>query len=238
MKKIVLFILLMLPVAVMGQKMSDEMTFGQIFAVGNTLNSLPQIDSLRYIIQEGDTIWEGDENFLGAVVYKACLSNSVNNICGITFGSSFEESHNALEKKFGHSTYSTNNSILYKGITYSGEFFDNVIFFFQHERDKSYLSQVIFTRDVKSMDDAIQTKQSFQEKLSRKYTSIYRVDEELTVGGLPPLPFLKPMKIDNPRTTYEMGFGFEIKILSNDNYKFPYFVRIMYGPYEYVKEDF
>ena len=39
-------------------------------------------------------------------------------------------------------------------------------------------------------------------------------------------------------TTAEMGFGFEIKIVKQDNYEYPFLVRIMYGPYEYVKEDF
>ena len=36
-------------------------------------------------------------------------------------------------------------------------------------------------------------------------------------------------------TVYETS---QIKIVKQDNYEYPFLVRIMYGPYEYVKEDF
>ena len=243
MKKIVFFIMLMLPVAVLGQtgeSILNEMPAAQVMAIGSIINSLPQKDSLRYIIQNGDSVWEKKDTarFFEAVVYKALVENTVTDICGLPFGSSYETARNILDRKYGRPTYSTQNNIMYKSITYGGVRFDDVVFFFQHDGNNSYLNQIIFVQNARSWKDAVQIKDGFRERLSRRYSFIYPIDEELTVGGLPPAQFIKMGKVDNPRTTAEMGFGFEIKIISQNEPEYPYFVRIMYGPYEYVNENF
>ena len=93
MKKIVLFILMMLPVAVIGQNtgsITDNLTPGQLYAIDAILKKLPCKDSLRYIISENDTIWERKDaaKFLYEVVYRAYKENTITEICGIEFGSS------------------------------------------------------------------------------------------------------------------------------------------------------
>lgn len=64
-------------------------------------------------------------------------------------------------------------------------------------------------------------------------------DSDMSMGGLQPVP--NSHLINEPIvgcTSSELGYGFDINIVEKDDYKHPYFVGILYGPYEYVKEDF
>jgi len=243
MKKILLFILMILPVAVMGQNtgsITDNITPGQLYAIDAILKKLPCKDSLRYITSENDTIWEKKDaaKFLYEVAYRAYKENTVTNICGIEFGSSLTDAKNLLENKFGETIYCTEDVIMYENKSYGGNRFDLIIFTFQSDRHKSYLNQVAFAKYAKDKEEAIQIKNNFHHKLLRKYPSVREIDEEMSVGGLPPILKNGNSEIYTGITTAEMGFGFEIKIVKQDNYEYPFLVRIMYGPYEYVKEDF
>lgn len=243
MKQIVLFIFMMLPVAVMGQTQDpflEKLPVGTIHAIGSILNKTPQKDSVLYIVSKGDTVWQKNDpgKFFYLVSYQAMTENVVKSICGVAFGSSYEETKDKLRNKCGRPVYSTQNELLYNNISYGGEYFDDLLIKFQHNNVRSYLCQAIFVKNARDWENAKEIKKSLCNRLSRHYSSIYNIDEELSVGGLPPAEFLKVPQIENPSTTSEMGFGFEIKILKQDKYDYPYFVRIMYGPYEYVKEDF
>jgi len=77
------------------------------------------------------------------------------------------------------------------------------------------------------------------KRLSKRYPSMIGEDLDVSMGGLQPVPNSHLVnEVVVGCTTSELGYGFEIKIIENDDYRHPYFVRIMYGPYEYVKEDF
>ena len=237
---VLLFILLMLPMTMFGQtgdKVLNEMPSGQIKAIHTVLTSLPQKDSLRYVILNGDTIWEKKDakSFFQAVISKAFEDNTVKKVCGVSFGDTYDNIRTTLYEIFGRPVEITESSIHYKNLSFGEEQFDDVSFIFQQEgnQKKNYLNQVVFIKAAKSREDATQVSSILHKRLSCSFWSIIVVDDELIVGGLPPIPFLKTKKNTNPRTIAEMGFGFELNTISPKDPENPYLVRLMYGPYNY-----
>lgn len=245
MKKSILYVFMFLPCTLLGQNISlgDDMSVGMVHAVGSIIKSQVQENDGRFIVVNNDTIREktNQEDFLAAILYQAVARNTVTEIAGIPFGSSYEDAAVALERKFGKAFYSTRNEILYKNISYGGERFDNVLFCFQYDKHRSYLNGAVFALEVQNRNKALLSKKRFHQLLAERYPSAFLIDEELTAGGLPPIPYSKAVSwndIQEGQTSSEMGFGFEINVVAQDKYDYPYFVRIKYGPYEYVKESF
>ena len=212
--KIIFFIILMtLPMAVFGQETESgiyNLTPGQLYAIDAVLNKLPCKDSLRYIISDNDTIWEKKDaaKFLYEVGYMAYKENAITKICGIKFGSSFADSKSILRNKFGEPVYCTNDVIMYKNKSYGGNRFDTIAFMFQSDGHKAFLSQVIFAEDAKDKEEAIRIKNNYHHKMSKRYSSVREIDEEMSVGGLPPIQTKGYTEIYEGITTAEMGFGF------------------------------
>lgn len=238
MKKIGVFILMILPVSVFGQvgnHLFDEMSDGQTKSIQATYSTLPEKDSCRYIVMDSDTLWEKKDTllFYQAVIRKAFSDNVVMKVCSVSFGLHYEFVRYILEKHYGQPVYHVPGHILYKDIFYDGEQFDDISFIFQKDDNEDcYLNQIIFIKNAATHAAAVQIKNTLQEELSWHYSSIVTVDDELTVGGLPPATFLSVNKEANPITTVEMGFGFEIRILSPEECGSPYYVMVKYGPYK------
>lgn len=159
---------------------------------------------------------------------------TVKEICGVPFGSSFEKSKEMLENKYGYPEFNTDRNIItYKHKSYAGIMFNSIHFLFQSDGTQSYLNGCVFILDAKSLGDAKQKQEMLYKKLSEKYFMLDDTDSDgnkFYYGGYPPIPD------DN-------GVGFSIEILKYDSelsrvYGHPYAARLAYGRYNYVKEEF
>ena len=246
MKKLILHLLLFLPCIAVGQStnnLSEEMTPGMINAVGSIMKTLQQEGDHPFIVVKGDTIREKKDPvaFLTAVYHQAIVKNTVTEIAGIPFGCSYDAAATALFKKFGKASYSDQSAIMYKHIFYGGENFSTVAFRFQSDVKNNFFCGALFAIDVRNMDEALKVKERFHHRLAERYPSTSYIDEKLSAGGLPPIPYRRTVSFNNMQegnNISDFGFGFEISVIPQDEYDYPFFVRIKYGPYEYVKEDF
>lgn len=226
----------MLPLTVSGQDIvnGDSLSDGQRQAVAATLKSLPLRDSSRYVIMNGDTILEKKDSlsFSQALLYKAVTENAVGKVCGVSFGTPFEFVRYAFERRFGSPACLASNSILYKNVFYRGMVFDDISFAFHKDEDGNrYLNQAVFLKNARDKDEAAQIKDCIQRELSWYYTSVHVLDDDLTVGGLPPVVSLSKGDHEETDNPAGMGYGFEIRILSPEAKGYPYIVRVMYGQY-------
>lgn len=153
---------------------------------------------------------------------------TVKEICGIPFGSSYEKTKEVLENKYGTSSiFSDKTKIIYENQTYAGITFDDILFLFQSDGYKSYLNGCVFILKANSLKEAKDKRDVLYRKLSWKYDIKESIDDDgnkYYYGGHSPVP------LD--------GLGFIIEILKYDNSVNSYAARLMYGRYNYVKEEF
>lgn len=154
---------------------------------------------------------------------------TVKEICGIPFGSSYEKAKEVLENKYGDpSPFSDKTKIVYLNKSYGGMLFDNIIFLFQSDGYRSFLNGCVFIWDAKNLTDAVEKRDLLYKKLSLKYDLKRGYDDNSLsyyYGGYPPVP--------------GSAYGLTIDIIKYDNRSSnPYSARIMYGSYNYVKEEF
>ena len=246
MKNFILYLLFILPCTALGQNADnvlEEMTPGMIHAIGSVMKTLQQEGDNPFIVVKGDTIRKevAPDAFLTAVVHQAIVKNTVTEIAGIPFGSSYDATATSLFKKFGKASYSDHSAILYKHIFYGGESFSDVVFSFQSDGKNNFFCGALFAVEVRNIDDALNVKERFHHRLAERYPSTILLGDSLSAGGLPPVPYRRAVpfsKMREGQNCSDFGFGFEINVMPQDKYEYPYFVRIKYGPYEYVKEDF
>lgn len=153
---------------------------------------------------------------------------TVREICGIPFGSSYEKAEEILDNKYGSSSYlSDKNTIVYLNKSYGGILFDSIMFLFQSDGYKSYMNGCVFILEATSLSDAKEKRDRLYRNLSLKYEIVEGVDDngnKYYYGGRSPVPF---------------GIGFSIDIIIYDNKsRNSYAARLMYGRYNYVKEEF
>ncbi len=156
---------------------------------------------------------------------------TIKEICGIQFGTSYEKCREMLENKYGYPDYNTDiTRITYKNKTYAGLTFDNIHFLFQSDGINSYFNGCVFILEANSLSEAKKKQKLLYDKLSEKYFVFSDSDEngnELYYGGNSPVD-------DN--------IGFVIDILKYDSNLSgifaPYCARLAYGRYNYVKEEF
>ena len=153
---------------------------------------------------------------------------TVREICGIPFGSSYEKAEEILDNKYGSSSFlSDKNTIIYLNKSYGGILFDKIMFLFQSDGYKSYMNGCVFVLEATSLSDAKEKRDRLYRNLSLKYDIVEGVDDngiKYYYGGRSPVPF---------------GIGFSIDIIKYDNKsKNSYAARLMYGRYNYVVEEF
>lgn len=154
---------------------------------------------------------------------------TVREICGIPFGSSYEKAEEILENKYGTSSLlSDKTRIVYENKSYADFFFDSIIFLFQSDGYRSYMNGCVFIIEATSLNDAIEKRERLHNKLKWKYDMKEAIDDngnKYYYGGHSPVSFF--------------DFGFHIDIVKYDiKSRFPYSARLMYGRYNYVKEEF
>ena len=250
--------MLMLPVSVLGQEKEDSIPNSEWSAVFEKMKEWPHafqtlimkimisnVDienrEVCYTLSNGDIVIGkvDDDESLADFWKEVVLDNQVKEICNISFGSSLQNTKDILQRKFGESRYTTDDIIMYENKSYAGNRFDTLLFMFQSDGRRNYFNQAAFCIYASDKEEAKAIKNRLHKRLSKRYPFMIGEDSEMSMGGLQPVP---NSHLVNEAvvgcTTSELGYGFEIKIIENDDYRHPYFVRIMYGPYEYVKEDF
>jgi hypothetical protein len=192
-------------------------------------------DVLLRLDEDGFKIYYTDysENNIRKVISeeykKKKEEQTVNEICGIPFGTSYEKAKEILENKYGSpSVFSDKTTISYPNQTYAGISFDDVIFLFQSDGYKSYMNGCVFILDASSLSMAKEKRDLLYRKLRLKYDMDEGVDDngnKYYLGGFSPIPYEE--------------FGFSIEIIKYKNRpSVPYAARLMYGRYNYVKEEF
>lgn len=182
--------------------------------------------------------------FLGMLIINTlCISAQDNNtkwrpeitcteVCGVRFGSSYETAKEILKRKYGEPDYmgTNENTIVYHYKSYGGMNFTYIAFDFQRDDIGSYMNQCVMGYDCKTAEEAKNKRDTIWKKAKEKY------------------PFCHWGIDDNGFKYYESGFsplggfgnGFIVDVVKFDEpYNgYRYFARIMYGPYNYVKEEF
>ena len=154
---------------------------------------------------------------------------TVKEICGIPFGTSREKAKEILENKYGiPDLLSDKEQIVYKFKSYAGITFDRIIFLFQSDGYRSYLNGCVFILEAKSVIQAKEKRDLLYYTLRSKYDMYTSEDKngfKYYMGGYSPVSSYLP--------------GFLIEILKFDSgLGTQYSARLMYGRYNYVKEEF
>lgn len=154
---------------------------------------------------------------------------TIKEICGIPFGSSYKKAEEVLDNKYGEKSYlSDKTKICYNNVTYAGIMFDNIYFLFQSDGYKSYMNGCVFILEANSLQQAKDKQEMLYNKLRYKYDLKEGTDDhgnKYYYGGHSPILF--------------DGCGFTIEIIKFDNSPSrPYAARLMYGRYNYVREEF
>lgn len=149
-------------------------------------------------------------------------------ICGAKFGDSYATVKNILERKFGepNSWKTDKKGIVYDDISYGGVFFSTVIFDFQYSSvNYSYFNRCIMICDEDDAKAAMRKRDNIKEILEKKYTIYEGTDRngfKYYAGGRTP--------------QQDDKYGFTIDILKYKDGS--YGVRLDYGPYQYIDEEF
>lgn len=168
--------------------------------------------------------------------------DQVKSACGVNFGDTKKNVKSQLNKRYGTSIETNNNLLLaYNDISYGGLTFDMVIFKFQSDGKKDFLSSCIFVKGAKTDLHAKNIIKRYYDVLNKSYNLIdeYTDDNGFTgyMCGVSPLWDGHWHTLENIK---DVGSAIITDIIECpdgiDNYK--YYVRIIYGSFDYVNEKF
>lgn len=174
-------------------------------------------------------------------------TNQIKSICGIDFGISREKALSILHKKYGVPSSDSNDMTLsFDNIKYAGLDFNNVHFLFQSDGIRSYFNCCIFVKNAKDKSEVIKTTELYYSVLSRKYNLLEIIDHNgfnTYSGGVSPLWDGKWYTFLENLDTGKYLSALHIDVIEYDNrlanvFGYKYGVRIIYGPYEFVEEEF
>lgn len=175
---------------------------------------------------------------------ESARSIQTKSICGVEFGCSKEEAKSILYNKYGTPMYNPTNEnvISYEKQKYAGVDFDNIHFLFQSDGRKSYFNACIFVLSAKSLSQAKQLQKLLAEKMEEKYRLNWideDTDEPQFYGGVSPL-WNESYNIEETLTKF---YAFRSDIMEYDKdlvktFGYTHSVRLIYGPYQYVQEEF
>lgn len=158
----------------------------------------------------------------------------VTEICGIKFGTSYETAQSILENKYGEAEYDYTHSkqtLTFKNKRYAGFRFDTIHFLFQSDGYRSYMNGCVFILDAYSTEEAKEKRDKLYNRLHEKYYMQERIDKngfKYYLGGISP--------VDDNEAAFVINVIKYDKDLAKQFY--PYSARLMYGTYDYVKEEF
>ena len=145
-------------------------------------------------------------------------------VCGVSFGSSYSTTKNALQNKFGYCDNSDKNEIVYYNKSYGGVFFSRIMFEFQYDSyGRGYFNSCIMACDCSSIADA-----KLKAKRLASMLSKYDMEERTNTDG-------STYYIGGVDPTDSSLYGVMVYVAQwSDGCG----AAIAYGPYNYVKEDF
>lgn len=179
-----------------------------------------------------EVIIDGINNRITTPMDSIVNQQTVTEICGISFGTSYEDTRKLLENKYGRPDYYPDRTIItYKNKIYADITFDAIHFLFQSDGVNSYLNGSVFVLKAKTAKDARQKRDFLRDRLGRKYKLMSDEDEngfKFYYGGKAP--------------TQDGTFAFHIDVIKYEEGIYQlipaYAARIAYGRYNYVKEEF
>lgn len=173
---------------------------------------------------------------------KNLEKQQVSNIGGIAFGISRDNALELLRNKYGEPEYNPRSTIIsYKNIKYAGYDFDAVHFLFQSDGINSYFNSCIFIKEAKTRKEVIEKQEKLYQILSGKY-ELYKdkTDNGFDTygGGISPLWDGHWYNLSD-----EFYTALHTDIIEYENdlveiYGNRYATRLIYGPYNYIKEEF
>lgn len=166
----------------------------------------------------------------------------IKTIGGIPFGIDKTIARIKLRNKFGQEFYTTNdNMICFENIKYAGNDFGSVHFLFVSDGTKSFLNSCIFVKKAKTKEEAFKLLNGLRLELEKKYSVIsYTGDNGFPNygGGISPLwdgYFAHFLPEYMPAWHIDV-IEYNQEIIKEFGHK--YGVRLIYGPYKYVNEEF
>lgn len=175
-------------------------------------------------------------------VAHAQRGQQVKQICGINFGISLPEARRILYNKFGEPIYdpSDSNRLSFENVKYANVNFDYIHFLFQSDGWQTYFYTCIFIKEAKNKKDIQPILSLYKEVLSKKYILSEVVSELGFIdycGGISPLWSGSPFELlDNLTALHTDVIEYDSSLA--DTFGNKYGVRIIYGPYNYVNEEF
>lgn len=148
-------------------------------------------------------------------------------IAGVKFGETYEKASELLKSKFGNPDSEDNREIVFSDSFYAGFNFDLIMFGFQRETSSSYFNRCIFIKSFKTPDRAKLYRDDIAEQLKSRYKLVTEIGQngfKCYYGGVDPTDSEKD--------------GFCLEILSPTPEVKWYDVRLYYGPYNYLNEEF
>lgn len=175
-----------------------------------------------------------------ADMYK---KRQIKSIANIPFGTSLEKAEPILRNKFGTPiNLQESNVISFENIKYAGYDFNYVHFLFQSDGVNTYMNSCIFVTNATNLTDAIEKEKMLANVVLSKYNMEEHKDNNGNpwhTGGFSPLWNGDWKTFSTPE--YMCAIHTDIIKYPDDLSKKtnnPYSVRIIYGPYSYVKEEF
>ena len=169
-------------------------------------------------------------------------AEQVKSIGGIPFGISREKAQIMLRNKFGSHEYDpSSTNLTFKNIKYAGYDFNSAIFMFQSDGIDSYFNTCIFVIEAKCLSEAMLRQKELYENLSQKYDLSNFAEKDgipMYAGGISPLWDGHWYNFD---TSHAGAVKLDIIEYSKDIAKslgITHGVRIVYGPYNYINEEF
>lgn len=153
-------------------------------------------------------------------------------VCGVRFGSSYENAKEILKRKYGEPEYleTDENTIVYHYKSYGGMIFTYISFCFQRDGALSYMNKCVMGYDCKTAEEAKNKRDAIWIKARSKYAAWHE--------GIDDNGFKYYESGCSPLGGFGNGFVVDIVKFDEPYNGCRYFSRIMYGPYNYVQEDF
>lgn len=146
-------------------------------------------------------------------------------ICGVNFGVSFDTAKALLRNKFGREqAYAENEELIFKNKSYAGITFDDLFFGFQSDGRRTYFNKCILFVYAKNAEDAKKKRDFLSQVVGNKYVLQTFIDSnkfKAYQGGTSPV------------NSNEYGFFIDVY-----HDREVWAVRLFYGPYQYVNEEF
>lgn len=170
-------------------------------------------------------------------------NDQVTSIANVKFGESREKAERILRRRFGNpSIYSTSDVLRFTDIKYAGIRFNSVYFMFQSDGEDTFFNGCAFIYEVDDFQSALVKEQEFADMLSKKYLAVIKdIDEE---GNPCHLCGVSPLWDGTVQGVLSAGCAVHTSIIKyseeivKTGHSKPYCVRLMYGTYDYVKDEF